>query len=141
MGSGTGRARQLEIGRNHPMLECVDHRISIRNLRISTVIGAYEQERIIEQEIVCNLDIKLSPAISKTDDLCDTVNYATVAECLSTWVGLQTCHLIEHLAYGAVQKVFEIDQRICSVRLEIFKPGCIAKADGAAIELSYLRNE
>lgn len=123
------------------MLECIDHRISIRNLRIFTIIGAYEHERGLKQEIVCNLDIKLRPAISKSDDLCDTVNYATVAERLTAWVGLQTSHLIEHLAHGAAQKVFEIDPRICSVRIEIFKAGCIANADGAAVELSYLRNK
>jgi len=123
------------------MLVCCDHRISIRNLRIFTVIGVYDYERSHKQEILCNLDIKLSPGISKTDDLCETVNYATVAERLTDWVGLQTSHLIEHLAHGAVHKVFEMDPRICSVRIEIFKSGCIANADGAAVELSYLRNE
>lgn len=124
------------------MLKCTDHRISVRNLRILTVIGTHDFERKIKQEVICNLDLKLhKKAIFSTDSLCDTVDYGAVAKCLTDWIESQQSHLIEHLAYGAVQRVFELDPRICSVRLEVFKPGCIGNADGAAVELSYLKSE
>ncbi len=124
------------------MLECIDNRISIRRLRISTIIGVYAHERTMRQEIVCNLDLKLKPkAIFRSDNLCDTVDYAAVAKCLTDWIGAQKSQLIEDLAHGAIQTVFEMDPRICSVRLELFKPGCIANAEGAAVELHYLRSE
>jgi dihydroneopterin aldolase len=124
------------------MLVCEGQTISVRNLRIPTIIGVYDQERENEQEIICNLELKIRPnGISLSDKLCDTVDYATVANRLYDVIRTQNSHLLEHLAHLAIQEVFAIDPRISAVSLEIFKPGCIPHGDGAVVQMNYSKKE
>ena len=132
----------LETGPRLNMLKCNGLTISIRNLRVFTRIGVYEPERHMDREIVLNLEIKIHElGISISDQLCDTVDYATLASGLSDWMKTQSSHLIEHLAHLTILRVYEFDPKIASVQLEIFKPGCISNADGAVVKLSYSKNE
>lgn len=120
------------------MLKCQDLTILIRNLQIPTVIGVYDQERAKEQVLIWNLELKIREnAIFMSDHLCDTVDYGAVARRLSAFVKVQKSHLLEHLAQLSVREVFAVDDRIYRVCLEIFKPGCIADADGAVIRMSF----
>ena len=124
------------------MLNLKELTISIRNLRVYTVIGAYDHERSRRQELNLSLEMKLhEKGISMSDQLCDTVDYALVADRLSEWMKTQSSHLIEHLAHLTILKVLEMDARIAEVCLAIFKPGCIPFADGAVVKMSYSRNE
>ena len=75
------------------------------------------------------------------DELCDTIDYATVADGLREWMETQSSQLLEHLAYLIILKIFEFDARIAAVKIEMFKAGCIPFADGALIKMSYSRNE
>lgn len=92
--------------------------------------------------MTCNIDLKINrKAIFISDKLCDTVDYATVANRVSAFVRAQKSHLIEHVAHLAVREIFAVDLRISGVRIEIFKSGCIENGDGAAIKLEYVRDE
>jgi len=120
------------------MLKCQELTIRVRDLKIPTIIGVYDQERVTEQVLIWNLELKIREnAIFMSDHLCDTVDYGAVARRLSAFVKAQKSHLLEHLAQLAVREVFEVDERIYKVCLEIFKPGCIADAEGAVIRMSF----
>jgi dihydroneopterin aldolase len=124
------------------MLKSNELIILIRNLRVQTLIGAYEHERSAMRELNLNIELKLyKMGISMSDQLCDTVDYALIAERLSVWMKTQSSHLLEHLAHLAILKILEIDTRISEAAIEIFKPGCIPYADGASVKMSYPRNE
>lgn len=124
------------------MLKCNELVISIRNLRVPTLIGAYQHERKQKRELVLNIELKIhEKSVLVSDELCDTIDYETVANRLYNWIESQDCTLLEHLAHLTILRVFEFDARIASVHLEIFKPGCISCADGALIKMSYSRNE
>jgi dihydroneopterin aldolase len=124
------------------MLKFNEITIAIRNLRVSTLIGVPEFERKKKQELTANIAMKIDrKGIPLSDKLCDTVDYAAVAEHLTDWMALQESHLLEHLAHRTMLKLFDFDARIVEIELEIFKPSCIPFADGASIKMSYSRNE
>lgn len=84
--------------------------IFIKSLSIDTVIGIYEWERNIRQDIV--LDIEMSAdilAASKTDNIEQTLDYKTVAKRIIAFAQQAEYQLVETLA-----------ERICEIILTEF---------------------
>jgi dihydroneopterin aldolase len=73
--------------------------IFIDDLRVSTLIGIYPREKAMPQTVEISLQIGTSVAnASDTDDIGDTINYATVVERLRDELGKQHFNLLEKLA-------------------------------------------
>lgn len=142
MGTGPLSPRPLGTHKSSSAMTLNYFKIGVRNLRVSTIVGAYMDERLKEQEIILNLDLEIDQkGVPISDELCDTVDYAFVAGHLTSWIQSQKSYLIEHLAQLIILQVFNLDSRIKRVDLEIFKPNCIPNADGALVKMSYFRNE
>jgi 7,8-dihydroneopterin aldolase/epimerase/oxygenase len=96
--------------------------VSIRDLRVSTVIGVYDWEREIEQPLTFSLDMTADVArAASSDDLKDTLDYSAVAQTVKTVVIEGRFQLIESAAEHVAQRLIA-DYGLTWVRVEVVKP-------------------
>jgi dihydroneopterin aldolase len=96
--------------------------VSIRDLRVSTVIGVYDWEREIEQALVFSVDMAADVAkAAARDDIADAVDYSAVAQAVKTVVTEGRFQLIETAAERVAERLIA-DFGLDWVRVEVVKP-------------------
>lgn len=110
--------------------------VFIRELKVQTVIGAFEWERKIRQTVV--LDLEMAADIAKpatSDQLEHALDYKAVADRISGFIEESQFHLVETLA-ESVAGILRTEFGIKWLRLRVSKPGAIkaAKDVGVLIE-------
>jgi dihydroneopterin aldolase len=96
--------------------------VSIRDLRVSAVIGVYDWERETEQGLVFTVDMAADVAkAAARDDLADTLDYSAVAQTVKTVVIEGEFQLIETAAERVAQRLLA-DYGVAWVRVEVVKP-------------------
>ncbi len=110
--------------------------IYLSELKIETVIGIWDWERKIKQEVVIDLEMGADIArAAKTDHIDDTLNYKAVAKRLISFVGDSEFELVETLAERVASIILnEFD--VPWVKVKINKRGAIrgARDVGVIIE-------
>lgn len=111
----------------------------INKLKAKTLIGCLAWEQETPQEILVDVRLEFDehPA-AVSDNLDDTINYATLAWDITRHLEQSRYRLIEKLAHSIMTLIFKAPQ-IQSARVKIFKPGAIPNADSAAIEITQQR--
>ncbi|SFV67099.1 Dihydroneopterin aldolase [hydrothermal vent metagenome] len=107
--------------------------VFIKGLKIDTVIGIYDWERKIRQDII--LDIEMSFDIKKagkTDDIKYTLDYKTVAKRLITFVQKSQFELVETLAEKICYIILE-EFDVKKVKLKLDKGKALTHADGVGV--------
>jgi dihydroneopterin aldolase len=96
--------------------------VSIRDLRVSTVIGVYDWEREVEQALTFAVEMPtdVSKAASK-DDIKDALDYSAVAHTVKCVVIEGKFQLIESAAEHVAQRLIQ-DFGLDWVRVEVVKP-------------------
>jgi 7,8-dihydroneopterin aldolase/epimerase/oxygenase len=95
--------------------------VSIRDLRVSTVIGVYDWEREIEQTLVFSVDMAGDvAAAASSDDLADALDYSAVAQTIRTVVRDGKFRLIETAAERVADSVS--GYQVSWVRVQVVKP-------------------
>ena len=80
--------------------------VSIRDLRVSTVIGVYDWERETEQALVFAVDMAADVAkAASRDDLTDALDYSAVAQTVKSVVIEGKFQLIETAAERVAQRL------------------------------------
>jgi 7,8-dihydroneopterin aldolase/epimerase/oxygenase len=103
-------------------IEVVTDIVSIRGLRVAAVIGAYDWERDISQELVISVDMAADvPRAAASDDLADALNYAAVAETITAVVRDGKFALIETAASRVAERLLA-DYGLGWIRVEVVKP-------------------
>ena len=96
--------------------------MSIRDLRVSTVIGVYDWEREIEQALTFSIDMAADVAgAAKNDDIRDALDYSAVAQAVKAVVIEGRFQLIETAAEAVAQRLIA-DYGPEWVRVEVIKP-------------------
>ena len=96
--------------------------VSIRDLRVATVIGVYDWEREIEQTLVFDVDMAADVAAAAAhDDIADALDYSAVAATVRTVVTEGKFQLIETAAERVAERLLA-DYRLGWVRVEVTKP-------------------
>jgi dihydroneopterin aldolase len=96
--------------------------VSIRDLRVSTVIGVYDWEREIEQALIFSVDMAADVAkAAARDDIADAVDYSAVAQAVKTVVIEGRFQLIETAAERVAERLIA-DFGLDWVRVEVVKP-------------------
>ncbi len=96
--------------------------MSIRDLRVSAVIGVYDWERQAEQTLTVGVDMAASTArAAATDAIEDTLDYSAVAATVRTVVAGGKFSLIETAAERVAQRLLA-DYRLQRVRVSVAKP-------------------
>jgi len=107
--------------------------IFINELRIETVIGIFDWERLIKQTVV--LDIELATDISKaaeSDHIDDTIDYKTLTKTIIAFVEASEFQLVERLAEEVCTLVRK-DFGVPWIRLRLNKPGALRGARDVGI--------
>jgi dihydroneopterin aldolase len=96
--------------------------VSIRDLRVSTVIGVYDWEREIEQALTFSIDMAADVAkAARNDDIRDALDYSAVAQAVRTVVIEGRFQLIETAAERVAERLLA-DYGQEWVRVEVVKP-------------------
>jgi len=102
--------------------------IFVRDLRIETVIGIYDWERNIKQEV--SLDLEMNTDVARaaaTDRIEDALNYKSVVKRLIGFVGESQFQLVETLAERCAEIVRQ-EFGVRWVRLSVNKVGALSGA-------------
>lgn len=109
--------------------------VFIRGLRLITVIGVYDWEREIQQELVLDIDLAWSirePAA--TDDVHKALDYAAVTERLERFAQESDYQLVESFAEEAASVLMQ-DFSVPWLKLRVAKPGAVKQADTVGVEI------
>lgn len=111
-------------------------KVFIEGLTIDALIGIYDWERRIRQDLVFDLEMGFDnrrPAAS--DDIADTLNYKAVSKRLEAFVRASEFGLVETLAERCAAIVLD-EFDVHWLRLKLSKPGAVrgARAVGVIIE-------
>lgn len=114
--------------------------VFIKGLKIDTVIGVYDWERVIEQTLVIDAQMltDMSQAIAG-DDVNHVINYKTVCEDMERICHETKAELLETLADKIANHV--LAQYPCQkITLTIHKPNAIAKADSVGVTIVRVKS-
>ncbi len=107
--------------------------VFLRDLRIPTVIGIYDWERQIRQDLF--IDLEMAWDISKAaeyDDITHTLNYKAVSKRIIDFVSTSEFQLVETLAERITEMVRE-EFGVPWVRLRLNKKGALRGATDVGV--------
>jgi dihydroneopterin aldolase len=114
--------------------------LSIRELRISCIVGVYPDERKREQDLFVDVDMDFDFArVAASDHLADTVDYTGVAADLTAFIRAERFQIIETLAHRACERILERHPGVRRCRIVIRKPAAVAHALGAVVTVEQER--
>ncbi|MGC9453255.1 MAG: dihydroneopterin aldolase [Phycisphaerae bacterium] len=108
-------------------------KIRIKNLRLRTIVGVYEWEQKVPQEVVVNVELEFDgqPA-AESDDLADSVDYKAIKMRLLEEVQNSRYKLLEKLAAHVLEIVLDND-KVLSATVEVDKPHALRFADSVSV--------
>ncbi len=87
--------------------------IKIKNLRLKTIIGIYEFEQKILQDIIINASLHIKDESSLTsDNISDTIDYDNIVEDIKKIVSQNKFNLIEKLTHDVMKSILKIKKFI-----------------------------
>jgi FolB domain-containing protein len=107
--------------------------IKIENLRLRTVVGIFDWEKKVKQDIVINIEIEFDgrEAIEK-DDIEFTVDYKSITKKIISEIEGKEFNLIERIAGDAVRIILE-NRRALRATVKVDKPGALRFADSVSV--------
>ena len=113
--------------------------IYIRDLRLDTVIGAYEHERRQPQALQFEIEIGRRNILAcHTDKLSDTIDYAAVVKTVQDVLASHCFHLLEPLAETIADRILSnFDANW--IRLEVTKAGIVPSARFVGVRIERSR--
>jgi dihydroneopterin aldolase len=112
--------------------------IYIRNLTVETIIGCYPHERLNKQPVIINLEVAADfSQAALTDELANTLDYATLANRLTQFIEQRQDKLLETLADACAHMLMQ-EFKPHWLRLQIGKPQALQNAEqvGVIVERS-----
>lgn len=109
--------------------------IRITDLSLKTVIGIFDWERKVKQEVVINVEIHFNASKAiKSDDVKDTVDYKAVTKNIIRHVESSRHFLLEKMA-SEVLKIVLSASKVKKAKVRIDKPGALRFARSVSVEL------
>ena len=103
--------------------------------------GVMEQERLVGGEYSVSLIVEADLAeAARTDDVADTINYATLYELVKSEMAIPS-KLLEHVAGRIGRRAMETYEKITALTIKVTKinPPMGADSKGASVELKMIR--
>jgi 7,8-dihydroneopterin aldolase/epimerase/oxygenase len=113
--------------------------IFIRDIRLDTLIGAYEFERRQPRTLQVNIEIgRRSIRACETDRLADTIDYAAVVDVVRDTFASHRFHLLEPLADMIASRILDkFDAQWTSI--ELSKSGVVTDALDVGVRIERSR--
>jgi D-erythro-7,8-dihydroneopterin triphosphate epimerase len=110
-------------------------KIFINDLTLACVIGVFDFERKIKQNVIINIELHLDlRKAGKSDDINDTVSYQDIVDVITKKVERSQFHLLEALA-EMIAEICLNDKRVKHAHVKIEKPKAIPNAKSSAVEI------
>ncbi|MEQ9618152.1 MAG: dihydroneopterin aldolase [Deltaproteobacteria bacterium] len=107
--------------------------IRIENLRLRTVVGIFDWEKEVKQDVVINVEIEFDGAEAmKKDDIQHTIDYKSTTKRIISEVEGKDYNLIEKIA-GDVMEIIMQDKKVQKATVKIDKPGALRFADSVSV--------
>lgn len=109
--------------------------VFIEGLKAKAVIGVYEWEKTIQQDLVFDLEMEHDNRIpAATDDLSKTLDYESISNFILVFCQKHQYELIETLAESLCA---ELIRTFClqSLTMTLRKPGAVAAANAVGVKL------
>ncbi len=107
--------------------------ISISQLSVEAIIGTYDWEKNVPQQLFIDIDLKHDiQAAALSDDLNLSVDYAAIAESITTLAAGSRVELIESLAENIAAHVLG-NFEVTWCRIKVNKPGAIRNAGNVSV--------
>jgi len=115
--------------------------VYIRGLKARTVVGIFEWERRLAQEIVLDLEMSTDiRAAAASDAIEDTLNYKEVAKAVVAHVEASEFYLVERLA-ESITRLIVCDFAVASVLLVLNKKGALSDAADVGVRIERSRQD
>ena len=109
--------------------------VFIESLEVDTVIGAYDWERTIRQNLLVDLYMGWDNRPSaENDELHLALDYAAVSQRIHDFASISTFELVETFA-ERLAAILMAEFTIPWLRLRITKPAAVATARGVGVEI------
>lgn len=109
--------------------------VFLQGLKVETVIGAYDWERTIRQNLWLDLTLEYDCApAGKSDDLNLALDYDALSRHIRSWADEQSFQLIETFAEQLCVQIFSFTG-IRAIELRINKKGAVADCNGVGIHI------
>ena len=107
--------------------------VYIRDLRIETIIGIYDWEREVKQEVSFDLDMAADiRRAAQTDDIKYALNYKSIAKRLISFIQASEFLLVERMA-EEVANIVLVEFSVPWLRLRVSKPGALRGSQDVGI--------
>jgi len=109
--------------------------IRITDLSLRTIIGLYDWERTLKQDVIINVEIHFDATkAAQSDKVEDTIDYKTINKAIIKHVEESQYFLIEKMA-GAILKIVMDTPKVEAAKVRVDKPGALRFARSVSIEL------
>ena len=113
--------------------------VYIRDLRLDAVIGIYEWEQRIHQQISVNLEMGWdNTKAAQSDDIKDTLNYKAAANLVKELVDKSEVQLVEALAENIASLLLE-KMNIPWIRVTLGKPMAVTDSQEVGVSIERTR--
>lgn len=115
--------------------------VYVKNLRVKALIGIYEWERRIRQEVRIDIEMAWDNRIpAASDDIKHTLNYKEAAEKVSLLVAQSEFQLVETLAESIAMTLLK-DMQLPWVKITLGKPFAVGDADEVGVQIKRTQED
>jgi len=115
--------------------------VYIRDLRIDAVIGIYEWEQRIRQQISVNIEMGWdNRKAAKSDDIKDTLNYKAAANLVKELVEKSEVQLVEALAENIATLLLK-EMNIPWIKVSLGKPMAVTDSQEVGVTIERTREQ
>ncbi|MCF6188870.1 MAG: dihydroneopterin aldolase [Cocleimonas sp.] len=115
--------------------------VYIRDLRIDAVIGIYEWEQRIRQQISVNIEMGWdNRKAAQSDDIKDTLNYKAAANLVKELVDKSEVQLVEALAENIAALLLE-EMNIPWIKVSLGKPMAVTGSQEVGVTIERTREQ
>ena len=109
--------------------------VFIEGLKAQAVIGVYDWEKKIQQELVFDLEMEHDNRVpAATDDLSKTLDYEAISNFILAFCTERQFELIETLAECLVKELM-VQFKLNAITLTVRKPSAIAAASAVGVKI------
>lgn len=115
--------------------------VYVKNLRVKALIGIYEWERRIQQEVRIDLEMAWDNRIpAASDDIKHTLNYKEAAQKVTSLVQGSEYQLVETLA-ETIAKTLIDDMQLPWIKVTLGKPFAVSDSDEVGVQIERSRED
>lgn len=110
-------------------------KIFLYGLQACTLVGVYTWERQHAQTLSLDVEMGVAKPLGTSDDLAQTVNYASVHETICTHLAQCNFRLLECVADDVAQLILTQFSLVTSVRVRVVKLGILPAVREVGVEV------